>query len=321
MSLSLHLTAGLSGSAEFGGVAPTRIPGPGDAYGSLGGKACNSEAHTYDRPPYSSPTLPVYRLFHDIIGQINADYRAIVLRNRDSGQATLNNVKLWGDSGAPPVPLESYQGIQIGTETPSGGTIQRIADHMTAPAGVTFSAPSQASPIALGNLAYDADAFVWLKRMIVTDAPPFGGTGYWVRSLFASWDGLATPVRFPIMHIGNGVDASGNALLASLTVTGSRDGKLVYLGEGAEYTLLVKNNSGALVDAITNQAYVSVFRVATDDPLVITPSPLMLSVGQLLRTATGTYTYKFIPKSLGLYMLYFDISGVLFHRVMINVIE
>ena len=99
------------------------------------------------------------------------DYRAVVVRNL-SGADTATNLLLWLEDqvgggtysiGLDPVGIVAYNSAAV-----QGAT---IATKTTAPAGVTFTAPTSGAPFTVGNVAANQLAMVWIRRVISALTP------------------------------------------------------------------------------------------------------------------------------------------------------
>lgn len=100
------------------------------------------------------------------------EYRCLYILNTNTTD-TLEDVNIWIQAQTP----SADTSIEIGLD-PAGigdgsttGVATTIVDETTAPAGVTFSAPSDiASALTVGNLdASDAQA-IWIKRTVAVGA-------------------------------------------------------------------------------------------------------------------------------------------------------
>jgi hypothetical protein len=109
-------------------------------------------------------------LFDQISGDENAastvDYRCMFVHN-NHGSLTWESVKVW-------IPSETAGGAStaigldpVGVSTLGSGSAQAatIANELTAPAGVTFSAPTTKSAgLAVGNVAAGSVFPIWVRR-------------------------------------------------------------------------------------------------------------------------------------------------------------
>jgi hypothetical protein len=94
-------------------------------------------------------------------------YRCFYVRN-SHGTLTWKNVKLWVQTQTPSA--DTVVAIGLGTSAVNG-TEQTVADQITAPAGVTFSAPAdKPSGLAIGDLAPGAHKAVWVRLTVSAGA-------------------------------------------------------------------------------------------------------------------------------------------------------
>lgn len=97
------------------------------------------------------------------------EYRCIYLQN-DHATDTIIGVKVWINSQTP----SSSSSIEIGLDPvgKNGTATGPISPSSSAPAGVSFSAPSsQGSGLAVGTLNAQDTYAVWIKRVISALAP------------------------------------------------------------------------------------------------------------------------------------------------------
>lgn len=118
-------------------------------------------------------------LFDDVSGDENAastiDYRAYFIHNHHA-TLTWQAVKLWinsetagGASTAIALAAEGVVNYNQGSGT--GVQIQRIANETTAPATVTFSAPTtKGAGLSIGDMAPDKVIGVWVRRTAANTA-------------------------------------------------------------------------------------------------------------------------------------------------------
>jgi len=97
----------------------------------------------------------------------DAEYRCIAVKN-NHGTLTLQSPKLWIDLQA----TGGDNSISVGLGASGvSGTETAIADENTAPAGVTFSAPTtKGAGISAPNLAPGQWVNVWIRRSITAGA-------------------------------------------------------------------------------------------------------------------------------------------------------
>lgn len=97
----------------------------------------------------------------------DVEYRCIAVKN-NHGTLTLQSPKLWIDAQ----PAGGDTVFAVGLD-PSGvnGAATTVADENTAPAGVTFSAPStKGAGISVSNLAPGQWVNVWVRRTVSAGA-------------------------------------------------------------------------------------------------------------------------------------------------------
>lgn len=102
------------------------------------------------------------------------EYRCIYARN---GHATLTlyNAVAFIQSNTPSAATAAD--IGLGTSA-IGGTEQTIATEGTAPAGVSFSAPSTyAGGLAIGDIAPGQSKAIWIRRTVSAGAAAYSGDG------------------------------------------------------------------------------------------------------------------------------------------------
>lgn len=135
----------------------------------LSGGAANADPAASLGGARSSVALPT-GLFDAVTGDEAAagdvEYRCVYFRNEDADATGLIAPFLWITSNTP----SADSTIAIGLD-PAGknGTATTVVDESTAPAGVTFSAPSsKATGLALPSAPYGQNAFVaiWVRRTI-----------------------------------------------------------------------------------------------------------------------------------------------------------
>lgn len=95
------------------------------------------------------------------------EYRAIEVKNTNPAD-TLYAASLYISGETTSVDSQVLVGLDA--------TTQSVANESTAPAGVTFSAPTtKATGIALGDIAPGASKRIWLKRVITAGAAKLAG--------------------------------------------------------------------------------------------------------------------------------------------------
>lgn len=127
-----------------------------DPNASLGGAKSNTQI--------AEATL--HNLF-DIVSSAEAlsgdtEYRCFYIHN-NHGSLTLENAKVYIETNTPSVDTS----VEIGLGAAAvNGTETAIANESQAPAGVTFSTPSQGSPLVIGNIPPGQHKAVWVKRIV-----------------------------------------------------------------------------------------------------------------------------------------------------------
>lgn len=97
----------------------------------------------------------------------DVEYRCVYLHNGNASSAMLGAV-VWISANTPLA--GSDLAIGVGTAAVNG-TEQTIANENTAPAGVSFSAPSsQGAGLALGDIPAGQHKAIWLRRTITAGA-------------------------------------------------------------------------------------------------------------------------------------------------------
>lgn len=97
----------------------------------------------------------------------DVEYRAVYLHNANATD-TMTAARVWVQSNTPLAGTT----IDIGVGTAAvNGTEQTIANESTAPAGVTFSAPSTAGTgLALGDIPPGQHKAIWIRRTVTAGA-------------------------------------------------------------------------------------------------------------------------------------------------------
>lgn len=92
----------------------------------------------------------------------DTEYRCFYVKNAH-GSVSMTNAVLWIDTQTP-----GADSIEIGLDAAgAGGTATTIANENTAPSGVSFSAPADASTgLSLGTLTTGQAYPVWVKRVV-----------------------------------------------------------------------------------------------------------------------------------------------------------
>ena len=88
------------------------------------------------------------------------EYRAIDILNNGTNPATSVNFFFGAQSSSPNSDLAA--GLDATTQT--------IADEATAPSGVTFTAPTQASPLSVSDILVNGRQRVWIRRTVSAGA-------------------------------------------------------------------------------------------------------------------------------------------------------
>lgn len=98
----------------------------------------------------------------------DTEYRCFYVKNAH-GADSMSNTVLWVDTQT-----AGPDSIEIGLDPAgAGGTATTIADENTAPSGVSFSAPTNASTgLNLGTLTAGQSYAVWIKRTIAAGTTP-----------------------------------------------------------------------------------------------------------------------------------------------------
>lgn len=117
------------------------------------------------------------------------DYRCVYIRN--AGAVTATDVRVWVQ--APSAATDVDEAIGEDTSNPA----QTIAAATTAPAGVSFSAPSNyAGGLTLGDLDTDEVVPVWIRRELDADA----AVGTRTITLGVSYDGAASSTLITVSY-------------------------------------------------------------------------------------------------------------------------
>ena len=135
----------------------------------LSGGAANSDPNASLGGAKSSTAVGagLHNLF-DIVSSAESssgdtEYRCVYVHN-NHGSLTMQNSVVWVSSNTPSTDTT----IEIGVGTAAiNGTEQTVANESTAPAGVSFSAPSTfGTALSLGNIPAGQHKAVWIKRIV-----------------------------------------------------------------------------------------------------------------------------------------------------------
>ncbi len=104
----------------------------------------------------------------------DVEYRCVYIRN-NHGTLTLQNAVAYISSNTPSA--DTALAIGLGTSAVNG-TEQTVADESTAPAGVSFSAPSTlGTGLAIGNIPPGQSKAIWLRRTVNASAVAYNNDG------------------------------------------------------------------------------------------------------------------------------------------------
>lgn len=248
-----------------------------------------------------SPRLA--RLFHDVENSELAGgvthYRAIFIKNEADGTvATTPNLWLT----APTVGT-----IAVWNPTAAAdGSVDRIADEATAPAGAAWSSPSSGSPLALASIAAGSQLPLWLRRII-----PGGSatTAYdsWTLHIQPSGETAQTWSFFHTLK----------STITSVTVSNPKGNEIDLQGD--LFTITTKNSADTATDpagSIVRIYGVGAFAIPrfykdvepSDQPMHLRNRSGTF-IDQAVRTGTGTFRWNFKPPVPGTWILLFDCGG------------
>jgi hypothetical protein len=99
------------------------------------------------------------------------EYRCVYVHNAHATESYIDPVRIWMAANTP----STSTTIEIGLGTSGlNGTEQTVANESTAPAGVTFSAPTSfATGIALQTIPAGQHIAIWLRRTVTAGASAF----------------------------------------------------------------------------------------------------------------------------------------------------
>ncbi len=140
---------------------------PADLKFTLTGGASNSDPDASLGGTGSSVELsatPLNNLFDNVdpdeASAGDVEYRAIDILN--DGDEAAENVELYIDSQT----SSADTVLDLGLDS----TTQTIEDEDTAPGSVTFTAPTEASPLSVSNIAASGRQRVWVRRTVSSSA-------------------------------------------------------------------------------------------------------------------------------------------------------
>ncbi len=99
------------------------------------------------------------------------DYRCVAVRNLSSADSMTNAVLYLSDpagGGTYAIGLDPAGIVDFDASAAQGTT---IADTTSAPSGVTFSSPTQATPLSVGTIGPGKVQLVWIRRVIPAATP------------------------------------------------------------------------------------------------------------------------------------------------------
>lgn len=145
----------------------------------LSGGSANSTPAASLGGAISSTTMGTTTIF-DAVASSEAsagsvEYRCVYVRNNNA-TLTLSNARVWlsvVSSGS-----KATHAIGVGTSAVNG-TETSVANETTAPAGVTFSAPTViGDALALGDLPVGQHRAIWIRRTVPSSTTPSGTDGF-----------------------------------------------------------------------------------------------------------------------------------------------
>jgi hypothetical protein len=109
-------------------------------------------------------------LFDDVTGKEGApgdvEYRGFYVEN-DHGSLTAQNAEIWIEQDANSA--DDTTAIALADEAVNSA-METIANESTAPSGPTFSAPTEESPLSIGNIPAGQFKGIWIRRTIAEGA-------------------------------------------------------------------------------------------------------------------------------------------------------
>ena len=245
---------------------------------------------------------PNLRLFDDVQKADHVagrtDYRGVFIRNKATTSAT--GINLWLLQ-----PVSGLAAISVWNPTvDAGGNIERVANETTAPAGAVWTTPTEGVPMAIGTLASNATAPLWIKRAVGATASTWA---YDTFQILMQATGDTGPARFQIIY-------SLLAGAATVTVTAARGGITTW-PHGENYTLAVADAAGAAVDPPGN-TLLAVISASTPWPeFDIVEDPVkdriqtVSTIQPCIKTGTGAYRLDFRPRNPGHHQILWDAGG------------
>lgn len=219
-----------------------------------------------------------------------------------------------------------YSSVTVGLNQPSAatisvwkptknsdGSVDEIADELTAPAGAVWSTPTLAAPLSLGSLNRNTWEFLWIKRVVAAAAT---ATPYDAAILeFRATDASGTVTTFQLIPFWT---LKNTAYSLEISEAFGREIGLCGI-KGMDLNLTVKDSSGTKVDPPGNLILVSVsvppmFGPEYPEGGMVGGDYLKVRTGvyqaRAAKLSTGDYFFPFRPPTPGHYLLHFDVGGV-----------
>jgi hypothetical protein len=108
-------------------------------------------------------TVELVRQFNNLLGMAN-----LTDAQREAGRTRYRAVIVLNDLEYDVTPIVTGTGISVAAETPAAGAIQTIADEVTAPSGLSWTASG--SPLSLGLLTPGQSVGLWIKHVVAAAA-------------------------------------------------------------------------------------------------------------------------------------------------------
>jgi hypothetical protein len=249
------------------------------------------------------------RLFRDLSSAERTagktDYRCLVLAPSldDEEYDDFSSVKVW-------LTQPANATVTVGEDNNSITKAVTVASETAAPAGVVFSSPTAGAKLDLGPLTNASGnyIFLWIKRVHSAGAASAAYDKFTVH-LSAETSGGDIWYTDIVVYYVLRTDS-----IDEIDIVGVRDGEVIDLS-GDTYTITVKNSSGTAVDPPGQKMWVlcsstlNHMTMAPHEEGGMWPGRTAMTTEELVRTATGVFTYQFRPATAGHYHLVLDAGG------------
>jgi hypothetical protein len=184
------------------------------------------------------------------------------------------------------------------------GSIDEVADELTAPTGASWTSPTVGSPSSLGAVNANSGIFLWLRRVVAAGA---SASAYDTAVLEFTADTSSGSLIQRLVIVYSVYNTA-----ASLSLAADLDKETTECGmRGRDFTLTVKDSSGSTVDPAGNLVFAWVTQPAMVAPQFRLPHVIREGVRmtQLSRVSQGKYRFEFRPPVPGHYHILFDAGG------------